>query len=683
MRKTVQIPINGYLLENTDDKANKGAYVSSAFDIIIDILKVNTNRPALQCKYYDTSSGIINGLYYWEAKDIVIGVINGVAYQFDKINDEEYEITDISGGITLNVTNKVYFASNSTYVNMANGGRMLNWAGSTGVPSAYVTDADAPTTVDVLAYIDNYILALDKTNNKWYYSDATAGINSPITWSGDYYSFEGKPDNVTSIIVSNSMIYGFCTSSVELWYNDATPFSRISGGVLNTGCTYTDTIQELDGIIYYLGSDKHVYAIANTNFKSLSLLIDNELSSLDFTDSYADIININGLKFYILTIPNEDTTYVYAINDNGWLKWSNYSNGVRTEFGGRYFISEPDILGVSNSSIALYKLNPDGEVDDNIEIETPTVQYYDEDDMEAGIEPWDGIDLSMVNGKNHTYQGNAIFRADQSETTFDVSYNDFGSDNLVTERTSTDASSNFNKRYEVECVSGGTGTDVGEIKFNINGGAINKLFEVWYEKTSPPAENYFPYYYYGTPSAYNFKLELYNPYTGPIGSTCTLTRAGGIVSSAGGFITANIKSHEFDVAGVDTILITVTAESQKNAFRINRLSSYPIVFNKVTSWLDHGTPNYKVSRLLKIKLDRDYVNYINPGADFELRFRNNGSDWSNWISMEIQQDSDGFYSYLRNLGRYSSRQYEIRCLYPIKFSIDKIYETIDITNRQL
>lgn len=682
--KIKEIMISGYILENTDNKANKNTYVSEAFDIIIDILKVNKNRPALECKYCAEESGIINGLYYWDAKDKIIGVINGVPYEFTRENDEEYSVESIGDTDILDTTNKVYFAANEKYVIMANGGKMLSWEG-TGLAS-FIADGDAPTTVDVVEYLDNYILALDKTNNKWYFSSATDGLDSPITWSGDYYSFEGKPDNVTSIIVANSVIYGFCTSSIELWYNDASPFSRVSGGILDSGCKHTDTIKELDGIIYYLGSDNHIYMLSNTTFKSISLLIDNTLSSYDFDNANSDIITINGLKFYILNIPSENISYVYSINDGGWLKWSKYDDGTRTEFTGRYFITGPDnnIIGVDSSHIGLFELNVDGEVDDKIETEYAE-RVYDDVDLLAGIEPWDGVSIQMDTG-SHTEDGTCKFRANQDKSVFDTYYNSFGDENLNATRTSTEEYTNLNKKYNVECIVGGTGGEYGVFRMSSFGYSTVDFNVMAYE--SAPDDSYYPWYYYPniTPDSVfgnDFKMKLKKATTGPIngGAYAIFDRVAGTVTGYNGFDTDNIEEWEFLGTELLTITVTVETQSNMNVFEISRLNNYPIVYQKKTGWIT--TANRRIIRALKIKLNRDYISYVNPGANFEIRYKDNGKDWSNWISSEIKQDSDGFFAYIRNLGMTYSRQYEIRCLYPIQLSVDKLVEIYSDTHRQL
>jgi len=678
-RTLKEIPINGYLLENTFDKTNKGSYVNDAYDVIIDILKINKNRPGLQCKYYDSSSSTtINGVYYWEAQDVLVGVIGGVPCKFTRDSNESYNMTSISNGTdSLNPSNKVYFAGNSKYLIMTNGTKMIQWDGS--ADAEYVADADAPVTVDVVEYIDNYILALDKTNNKWYFSDATAGVNSPITWSGDYYSFESKPDSITSIVVSNSVIYGICSTSIESWYNDGSPFSRVSGGVVNVGCSITDSVKELDGIIYFVGSDNKIYSINQTTISNLSILIDNELDSLDFTGAYSEILDINGLKFYIVNIPVEDLSYVYSINDNGWLKWSNYDDGSRTEFKAKNIIKYGTyIVATDNDNTAIYEITSDADVDDKLS-ETDYGTYIYESDLEAGIEPYTGILLSMVSGDSHLYGGKSFFRSKQNESTFSVVYETFGSDNLTASRSSDATVDNLNRKYTLECVSGGTGTTIGEFTISSDGYA-----DVTYQVQ--PGVGDWPYFYYPDEVTSDLVFKMTNPYTGDDASTGTITKvAGTFTTSTSGFLEDNFESISTGAGLSTTFTITVSEESQINIFELKKQDIYPIVWEKKTSYVDHGTWNYKISRLLQIKLNRDFLEYKSPdGVLFEMRYRDNGSiPWSIWTSMQMKNDSDGFYVYVRNLGRYSSRQYHFRCVSPVQVTVDKVFELIDITNRSM
>ena len=178
-----ELPATGDPYRNVDE-TQLDALQSIVQDAIVDELGMTVKRPGLKLFVDLGTSSSIDGLYWWNAKLMLIVVSAGRVW---KITDAAGTKTELTGSTALKTGVRVTFATDGTTLIMANGGAMVTTTGSSLVTMA---DVDAPTTVSHVAYLDGYVLA-NKTGTATFYFSA---INDMLTWgAADFASANATP----------------------------------------------------------------------------------------------------------------------------------------------------------------------------------------------------------------------------------------------------------------------------------------------------------------------------------------------------------------------------------------------------------------------------------------------------------------------------------------------------------
>lgn len=318
---TVKVPIFGSVYKGVD-----GIELNDDNNSLVDgfrTLKGGTaGRPGSLAKFTaSTATGFgFDGLFYWSEKDVVMGVAAGEVYQLSYTANTPF-ITALTGGVPLlNQGSPVSMTVDGTNFYACNGGRIV-YTPVGGTP-AYIADPDAPTNATHVDFLDGYIIAIDGSN-KWYWSDVNAGTS----WNAlSFASAAGSPDLLNSLKVFNREIYLFGQRSVEVWENDATtPFSRIPGGMIQTGCSAPYAVFSDENSLYWLDDNRRLVRFAGKSIERLSTKFDRELQGLSkVSDAVAFKIQIDGYVFFVFTFKDADRTLVYNQTTDDWCEWGRW-----------------------------------------------------------------------------------------------------------------------------------------------------------------------------------------------------------------------------------------------------------------------------------------------------------------------------------------------------------------------
>jgi len=283
-------------------------------------------RPGLGSAFVTTGeTAKIDGLFWWDEKKIVIAVANGNIYS---ITGSDGTFTQL-GGDTLQTGRKVSFAANATTLVMANGGKMVTYTG-TGNP-AFVADANAPTVVTHVAFLDQYILALKSGSAIVYFS----AVNDVTSWAAlDLFTAESKPDDLVAMIAAYGEVHLFGKTTKESWITGVDPaFIRVDAGTLEVGCIAPDSLVNADGTFIWLDHGKRVVTLSGRSIKRVSAPIDDEIRNITtVTDARAMYITIGRRGFYIINFPTNGSTYVYDLSTEQWAEWGKWEAGSYSEF---------------------------------------------------------------------------------------------------------------------------------------------------------------------------------------------------------------------------------------------------------------------------------------------------------------------------------------------------------------
>jgi len=321
MSTITEIPVNSKPYQNVED-FTLSKYSDELYDGFIDELGSTNKRPGLSLFANPETYKRQDGLYWWESQEILVMVTDGNIYKIVSETGSPINIT----GDALETSGRVSFTDNGTTLVMANGGRMVYTDGTTN--TAYIADADAPTTVTHVAFIDQWILANKTGTSTFYYADFTS---APTTWlSVNIFTAEANPDNLLSLYVVKRTIVLNGTQSTEFWFNDGiTPFSRIQGTTTARGVigAYATVFANETG--YFLDDRRRLVKLEGTNTEILSTPFDKTIQNFStVSDCLMDYVTVDGRHFLLLAFPTEDRTLFYDIPGGYWGEWTYWSTST-------------------------------------------------------------------------------------------------------------------------------------------------------------------------------------------------------------------------------------------------------------------------------------------------------------------------------------------------------------------
>jgi hypothetical protein len=208
-----------------------------------------------------------------------------------------------------------YIEGNSQYAHFLTNGQM--WTRSWTYPFNTWLNTTIPFTPRSLTWQDGYFIASELYKNTFYVS------YDGWTWdAADVASAESDMDQIVRVISNNRQLWLFGTDTLEIWYNsgDVFPFTRISGGVSNTGLAAEQSVEKIDSNLVWIDNRLQVRIATGIQSKVISSRkIDRLLQSFTkVDDAFALSYVVNGHWFYHLTFPTENKTLVYDHTTEMW-----------------------------------------------------------------------------------------------------------------------------------------------------------------------------------------------------------------------------------------------------------------------------------------------------------------------------------------------------------------------------
>lgn len=274
--------------------------------------------------YKDTGTGLpVDGLYWWDEQNCVLAVSNKRVW---KITDSAGTMTELTGSTALLSSAPVTFATDGTKCVMANGGNMVHTDLSTLTTMA---DADAPTAVTHVGYLDGYLLANSVGTAKFFFSSPT----DITAWDAlDFASADGEPDYLLALKTGFREVLLLGRSSVEFWVDDGvTPFVRLQGSVQSYGCSAPYSLAKVGNTWMWLDHERRFVHMEGRAVKPVSSPYDKVLqqyASVD--DAIGYTCSVQGYPLYILNLPTAGQSLVYNYLTQKWCKWGYWNTGSAT-----------------------------------------------------------------------------------------------------------------------------------------------------------------------------------------------------------------------------------------------------------------------------------------------------------------------------------------------------------------
>jgi hypothetical protein len=192
-----------------------------------------------------------------------------------------------------------------------------------------------PTQVE---YLDGYFIVVNNSL-RFYVSELYNGLLWNALASA---AIASSNDNVQAVVTSNQQLYFICSYNTEVWADSGvatsvgSPFSRVSGAVFPFGTVAGFSAVNGSSSIFFLGTQRtqeggnfvgvmemNGYTPQVVSPPSINYLL-SQMGDLSTAIAYTRVQE--GHTFYVLSIPNGNSTLVYDSTTQMWHEWSWYSD---------------------------------------------------------------------------------------------------------------------------------------------------------------------------------------------------------------------------------------------------------------------------------------------------------------------------------------------------------------------
>ena len=154
-------------------------------------------------------------------------------------------------------------SGNNGDVVVAAGGTYYVWDGST----LSQPTGGAFSAVGSVEFIGQTTVMTELGGRRFQWS----GVADATSLSGlDFATAEGRDDDILRAVVINGNLWLMKENSCEIWYQTASGFSRVSGGVLDTGLKSFGLVAKFDGGAFFVGDDGVAYITNGAGLQPVS-----------------------------------------------------------------------------------------------------------------------------------------------------------------------------------------------------------------------------------------------------------------------------------------------------------------------------------------------------------------------------------------------------------------------------
>lgn len=161
-------------------------------------------------------------------------------------------------------------------------------------------------------------------------------INDPVNWNplNDILA-QIEPDQGKALNKQLVYVVAFKEWTTEVFYDAGnaagSPLGRVEGAKVNWGCLSADSVQEIDGALIWLGRTRYgspevIYLDKVKAEVVSSKPVERLLERADLDTVYSWTIKINGHRFYVLTIKDDNLTLAFDLDERGQAAWSQWTD---------------------------------------------------------------------------------------------------------------------------------------------------------------------------------------------------------------------------------------------------------------------------------------------------------------------------------------------------------------------
>jgi len=158
-------------------------------------------------------------------------------------------------------------------------------------------------------------------------------LNDPTLWTDVLNRLTAQIEADAGVFLAKQLVYVIALGqwSTEVFYDalnaTASPLGPVQGAKINYGCVNGDTVQELDGALIWVATNRsasaQVVVLDNLKLQIVSTkAIERLLDNVDTLDLSSFAFKFEGHAFYGLTQTAENLTLVYDLTDKTWAQWT-------------------------------------------------------------------------------------------------------------------------------------------------------------------------------------------------------------------------------------------------------------------------------------------------------------------------------------------------------------------------
>lgn len=300
--------------------------------------------------------------------------VDNPIYGMQQMADNLYVVSGVDVfkiDLTGTITNIGSLTGAPGRVSLANNGTQLFILDSSGdgfiATSSSVTKITDPDyqKASSVTYVDSYFLLSVLDSDQFFISDEFDGL---VYDALDFATAEWEPDKLVRVITFNGQVWLLGTDTTEVYLNSGAadfPFQRITNVSLEEGCSSKFSVVKDSEYLMWLGSDRMVYL--TTGYKPTAVTtypIVKEFESYTkkaVENSFAFIYTQDGHKFYVLSFPDANKTWVYDITTNLWHERGSLNINkeiVELNANAFEFYNSENLIG-DNKRGLIYKLDLD------------------------------------------------------------------------------------------------------------------------------------------------------------------------------------------------------------------------------------------------------------------------------------------------------------------------------------
>jgi hypothetical protein len=173
---------------------------------------------------------------------------------------------------------------------------------------------------------------------------------------------ESQPDDLVRAYAFNQVLYMIGERTVEPWQNTGIglpPFARIDAQIIQIGTAATNSINNNDNYLYWLGDDRQIYRTTGGSTERItSIAIAHAIEGYTTVDdALAWTITLEGQNFYVITFPTEGVTWALneSLGQDGWFQLSAGDDGGEYNAASYSYVMGNHYVG-DKSTGDLYKL---------------------------------------------------------------------------------------------------------------------------------------------------------------------------------------------------------------------------------------------------------------------------------------------------------------------------------------